>query len=149
MRHFNTGGPCNPKRHYMLPATDRLDMPAIRRLIRNESYFLLHAPRQTGKKTAMLELAKQLTASGDYTAAVVSMETGAAFPDDVGAAEIAILADWSFALEQQLPAELLPPPWETKPMGSQIAAALSLWAKTSPRPLVLLLDEIDAFKTIC
>ncbi len=146
MRHFNTGGPCNPKRHYMLPATDRLDMPAIRRLIRNESYFVLHAPRQTGKTTAMLELAKQLTASGDYTAAVVSMETGAAFPDDVGAAETAILADWSFALEQQLPAELLPPSWETKPMGSQIAAALSLWAKTSPRPLVLLLDEIDALQ---
>lgn len=35
MHHFNTGGPCDPRRNYMLPATEWLDMPAIQRLIRD------------------------------------------------------------------------------------------------------------------
>ncbi len=115
-------------------------MPAIQRLIRAESYFALHAPRQTGKTTAMLELARQLTASGDYAAAMVSMETGAAFPDDVGMAESAILADWYYTLELQLPSELLPPRWEPQTSGSQIRGALIAWAKSSPRPVVLFID---------
>lgn len=56
MRHFNTGGPCDPRRNYMLPATDRLDMPAIDRLIRNQSYFVLHAPRQVVSPIASASL---------------------------------------------------------------------------------------------
>ena len=30
-KYFNTAGPCNPAKHYMLPALDRL--PEIRRLV--------------------------------------------------------------------------------------------------------------------
>jgi molybdopterin-guanine dinucleotide biosynthesis protein len=37
---------------------------------------VLHAPRQTGKTTAMLALAQELTASGRYAAALVSAEGG-------------------------------------------------------------------------
>jgi len=33
---------------------------------RQRSYFVIHAPRQTGKTTAMLALAKELTDSGQY-----------------------------------------------------------------------------------
>ena len=47
---FNTAGPCIPGRHYMLPALDRL--PEVRRLVEDEDYFVVHAPRQTGKTTA-------------------------------------------------------------------------------------------------
>ena len=52
-RWFNVAGPCRPDIHYMLPATARL--PDVMRLIAQQSYFVLHAPRQTGKTTAMLE----------------------------------------------------------------------------------------------
>ena len=48
---FNTAGPCIPGRHYMLPALDRL--PEVRRLVEDEDYFVVHAPRQTGKTTAL------------------------------------------------------------------------------------------------
>ena len=50
-KFFNIAGPCLPNRHYMLPALDR--MPQIRRLVARETYFVLHAPRQTGKTTAV------------------------------------------------------------------------------------------------
>ena len=48
----------------MLSATDRL--PEIKQLIVQENYFVIHAPRQVGKTTAMLSLAQELTASGHY-----------------------------------------------------------------------------------
>ena len=53
-RYFNIAGPCIPEKHYMLPALDRL--PGIRRLVSREQYFVIHAPRQTGKTTALKEL---------------------------------------------------------------------------------------------
>ena len=89
-RFFNTAGPCNREDHYMLPAASRL--PDVGRLIAQKGYFVIRAPRQTGKTTAMLELARQLTKSGQHTAALLSMEVGAAFNDDIGAAESAIFA---------------------------------------------------------
>ena len=76
-RHFNTAGPCDPEVHYMLPPERRL--PGIRDVIDQQSYFVLHAPRQVGKTTSLVALAKALTAEGRYAALLVSMEVGAAF----------------------------------------------------------------------
>ena len=53
-RQFNIAGPCFPNEHYMLPALDR--MPEIRRLVAQRTYFVVHAPRQTGKTTAVQAL---------------------------------------------------------------------------------------------
>ncbi len=49
MKTFNTAGPVRPDDHYTVPALARWDMDEIRRLIVEERYFVLHAPRQTGK----------------------------------------------------------------------------------------------------
>lgn len=59
-RWFNTAGPCNPKDHCMLPTERRLG--DLRTLIERKAYFVVHAARQSGKTTAMLHLASQLTA---------------------------------------------------------------------------------------
>ena len=107
MRFFNTTGPCNPIDHYMLPATARLEGFDIDRLLVQKSYFVLHAPRQTGKTTAMLELAWQLTTAGAYIGVLVSMEVGAAFPDEIGLAEDAILGDRRQRIRFQLPTAYL------------------------------------------
>lgn len=144
MRFFNTAGPCNPEDHYMLPPMERL--PQVQRLIAQKGYFVIHAPRQTGKTTAMLALARELTAAGRYLAVLVSMEVGAAFNTDPGAAELAILRAWRRTAGWQLPAELQPPPWPTAPAGQGIGVALTAWAEAAPRPLVLFLDEIDALQ---
>ncbi len=145
MRFFNTAGPCNPDDHYMLPATARLADEQVFRLIDTKSYFIVHAPRQTGKTTAMHELARHLTISGQYISALLSMEVGAGLPDDVGAAESAILNDWEDAIRYQLPAGLHPQRWKTSAeSGRQIGAFLAQWAIAASRPLVIFLDEIDA-----
>jgi hypothetical protein len=73
-RFFNTAGPCKPDIHYMLPPTARL--PGVQQIIDRQGYFVIHAPRQTGKTTAMMALARQLTAAGRYVAVLVSLDGG-------------------------------------------------------------------------
>lgn len=128
----------------MLSPTVRL--PSLERLIRQRSYFVIHAPRQTGKTTAMLALAEQITSMGEYCAATLSVEVGNAFKDDIGGAESAILAAWRNKIQDRLPSDLQPPDWVSGPPGQRIQANLRLWAQNCPRPLVLFIDEIDSLE---
>jgi hypothetical protein len=144
MKYFNTAGPCRPELHYMLSASNRL--PELRRLIDQQLYFVIHAPRQVGKTTTMMQLAQELTRDGRYTALLVSMEVGAAFNDDIGKAELAMLGAWRGNARAWLPPDLQPPEWPTAENGQRIFAALELWAQHSARPLVVFLDEIDALE---
>jgi len=130
--------------HYALPALDRL--PTVRGLIERRACFDLHAPRQVGKTTALLTLAQELTAAGTHTAVLVSVEEGAPFTD-IGAAELAILQSWRRSAAWQLRAtNLEPPPWPVSAPGARVGDALAAWARASPRPLVVFIDEIDALR---
>ncbi|AFZ57279.1 AAA family ATPase [Anabaena cylindrica FACHB-243] len=143
-RWFNIAGPCNPEKHYTISATSRL--PDLSMLIEQESYFVVHAPRQTGKTTAMLALAQQLTATGRYAAVMVSAEVGSAFNHDPGAAELAILGAWQNTIEDNLPPELQPPTWVYNAPGQRIGENLRAWSRAIKRPLVLFIDEIDSLQ---
>jgi hypothetical protein len=143
-RHFNTTVPCKPDIHYTLPPTVRL--PDLGRLIEQQNYFVIHAPRQMGKTTAMLDLAKQLTATGKYAAVMVSAEVGAPFSHDPGSAELAILGSWRRAAQNRLPPELHPPTWPDAPPGQRIQIALEAWVKAIVRPLIIFIDEIDSLQ---
>jgi hypothetical protein len=48
-RRFNIAGPNQPDIHYTLDPEPRL--PGLRALVEQREYFVLHAPRQTGKTT--------------------------------------------------------------------------------------------------
>ncbi|MBE9065589.1 ATP-binding protein [Leptolyngbya cf. ectocarpi LEGE 11479] len=141
---FNVAGPCKPDIHYMLSPLARI--PQLDRLIAQQGYFVVHAPRQTGKTTAMLALAQQLTASGQYVALMVSAEVGAVFSQDLGAAELALLGSWRDRAENHLPNELYPPDWPEAASGQRIQAALRAWSRASTRPLVIFIDEIDSLQ---
>ena len=105
---------------------------------------MIHAPRQVGKTTVMLTLAQELTASGEYTALMVSVEVGSAFPDQPEISEKAILSAWLDAADFWLPSELNPDPHE--PPIQRIGSFLKNWVETSPRPVVLFIDEIDSLQ---
>lgn len=87
MRFFNTAGPCEPSRHYMVPAVPRL--PGAHELIDDGSYFVVHAPRQTGKTTTLRILARELTAAGKYAALYLTCEAGEVAQDDYEQAQLA------------------------------------------------------------
>ncbi|MEO1762267.1 MAG: ATP-binding protein [Cyanobacteria bacterium J06629_18] len=143
-RWFNTAGPCKAEKHYMLPPTSRL--PDLSILIEQESYFVVHAPRQTGKTTAMLALAQQLTESGRYAAVMVSAEVGSAFNNDPSASELAILGAWRNTIENYLPPELHPTTWVYDIPGQRINENLRAWSRAIKRPLVIFIDEIDSLQ---
>jgi AAA domain len=146
VRYFNTAGPCVPERHYMLPAAARL--PEALSLIEGWQYFIVHAPRQTGKTTTLAALAAQLTAAGGHVALRLSCERAEAWGDDIEAAELAVLDSIrGEAAARRLPSEFLPPdPWPDASPGSRLYAALQDWATGCPLPLVLFFDEIDALR---
>ncbi|MDR2679329.1 MAG: hypothetical protein LBC47_00810 [Tannerella sp.] len=73
-RFFNTTGPCNPEDHYMLPPEDRLVGAQLHRYIKDQLYWVLHAPRQTGKTTFLQSWAREINADGKVVACYVSVE---------------------------------------------------------------------------
>ena len=73
-RFFNNAGPIKPEMHYHLPLLQRLDWEEVQQLIREQRYFVLHAPRQTGKTSTLLAMMQALNASGDYACAYANIE---------------------------------------------------------------------------
>jgi hypothetical protein len=65
---FNATGPCVPEERYMLPVLSR--QPELEELIEGKFYFVLHAPRQSGK-TAYLQFHADIINSEGRTYALV------------------------------------------------------------------------------
>ncbi len=147
MRFFNTTGPVNPQDHYCLPPLERFDLDAILLLIQQKKYFVLHAPRQTGKTSALLALMTYLNGQGTYRCVYMNVEVGQAAREDVAAAMQAIrgeLAAWAQSILQDTFVDDI---WDEAfskygPYGV-FGAVLSLWAARDATPLVVLIDEID------
>ncbi|MCK6544813.1 AAA family ATPase [Myxococcota bacterium] len=129
----------------MLPAIERL--PEARPLIEAGGYFVLHAPRQTGKTTTLRALATELTSAGALAALYVTCEAAEVAGDDYEAAQLGILENIRIRAELDLPPELRPPdPWPSASPVSLLQVSLAAWASRCPRPLVLFFDEIDALR---
>ena len=148
MRFFNTAGPMKPDIHYCIPPLERLDAEQVRSLIRQQKYFVLHAPRQTGKTSALLALQDELNASGQYRSVYVNVEVGQSAREDVAAAMQAILSELSlgaeFVLDDLFVKNVRREALEESGPHDALRDTLSRWAANDARPLVLLIDEIDA-----
>ena len=133
--------------HYCIPPLDRVDLDEILRLIEWKKYFVLHAPRQTGKTSVLKALAERLNADGKYRCLYINVEPTQAVRDDIAAAIAIVLAELServleaFGDESvyKLQGEIL----QHQPPGMALNLLLRRWAGVSPRPVVLFVDEID------
>ncbi len=127
----------------MLPPERRLF--GIEALIERGQYFVVHAPRQSGKTTAFRTLAERLSGEGNYTALLTSCEAGQRLSADFEGSMATILAALATRAAGDLAPELRPPAVDkSQPAGNQLNDLLARWARTSSRPLVLFFDEIDA-----
>ncbi len=81
-RFFNTAGPNIPEDNYTIDPLSRIDIEDVLTLIRQKRYFVLHAPRQTGKTSCMLALRDYLNEKGDYFAVYANVEGGQASRND-------------------------------------------------------------------
>ena len=150
MRFFNTAGPMDAQDHYCIPPLERIDLDYVLNLIHGEKYLTLHAPRQTGKTSVLKALQDRLNsgAEGDYRCLHVNVEAAQIAREDIERAISAILQVLAGTAQTVLGDDSLDGiRCAVLARGSPDTAlweTLRRWARADPRPLVLLIDEIDA-----
>ena len=150
MRKFKTSGPVVAAEHYCIPPLERIDLEYVLGLIHDKEYFILHAPRQTGKTSALKALQDHLNsgAAGNYRCLYVNIEAAQVVREDVARAMETILDSLAARAQdaladrtlEQICDEVLA---KSRPTNA-LFRALNRWSRSDPRPLVLLIDEIDA-----
>jgi hypothetical protein len=147
-RFFNTAGPVDCRDHYCVPPLGRFDLDDVLTLIGQKKYFLLHAPRQTGKTTYLLALMAHLNAAGRYRALYANIEAAQTARENV-ALGIATVVQVIASRAQELLGDPAAPELARGILRDQtplaaLGAFLTAWCEASPQPVVLLLDEVDS-----
>lgn len=147
MRFFNTEGPVNCADHYCLPPLARIDLDAMLGLIAQKKYFLLHAPRQTGKTSCLLALADYLNRQGDYHAIYANIETAQVARENVEMGMTDVVWKIAMAARQQLgdvgAESLVQEVRSGTPATALVETFLTRYCERARLPVVLLLDEVD------
>ena len=143
LRFFNTTGPCNPNKHYMLPPEDRLVGAQLNRYIRDELYWVLHAPRQTGKTTFLQSWMRQINDTGEAVACYVSVERCQGLVE----IERAMPAICTSIRERARKFALPVPEANSVDASSMLSDILLNWSVlVAPKPLIVLFDEVDVLQ---
>ena len=145
-RFFNTAGPQTPDCYTIAPLT-RFDLDEVLTLIRRSRYFVLHAPRQTGKTSCMLALRDLLNQSGEYIAVYANVEAGQAARNNVNSVVLStvdtITREVRLVLKNDI-ADTVRQSVMNVSDASQLSEFLSSLCAALDKPLVLIIDEIDA-----
>ena len=149
MRFFNTEGPVRLDEHYAIQPLERVDIDELLGLIRAKRYFVLHAPRQTGKTSALIALRDLLNRgeAGDFRCVDVNVEVGQVARDDTARGIRAILgslADSALLLGDDYPTGVWLDVLADMGPENALKGLLTRWCVANPVPLVLLVDEIDS-----
>ncbi len=134
--------------HYCIDPLARINLAELLALIERKKYFVLHAPRQTGKTSTLLALQDRLNAAGTYRCLYVNVEGGQAAKEDTARAMQTILTEMGTRARRVLQDDFVEQSKAALAAAcgpdACLAECLTLWAERTARPLVLLLDEIDA-----
>lgn len=147
-RFFNTAGPVRTEDHYCLPPLGRFNLAEILNLIEQEKYFVLHAPRQTGKTSILLALRDYLNAEGQYTCLYINVEVAQSARENVERGIKAIIGEMASRARDLLQDEFLLENMTDilQQFGAEKALneLLTVWAQYNSKPTIILIDEIDS-----
>jgi len=147
-RFFNTAGPIKKDIHYFIEPLSRININEILSLIHQQKYFVLHAPRQTGKTSLLLALMNYLNNEGIYKCLYVNVETAQAARENVKDGIHTILKSLAINSFNRLNDSFLKDNWKQivdgNPEFLALQDALTQWCIESGKPVVLLIDEIDS-----
>src|SRR6056297_2858595 len=96
-KFFNTAGPIIEEDNYCIDPLKRINKDEIIELIAKKRYFILHAPRQTGKTSSLFALQDYINNEGRYKCLYVNIETAQTARSDVARGMKAILSSLDFA----------------------------------------------------
>ncbi len=142
MKRFNTTGLCNPKKHYMVNISEKLEK--IKALIENEEYFVINRPRQYGKTTTLTALENSLKEK--YLVISISFE---------GIGDIAFSNEEKFVIEfinliediLNCIDENLSETFKKLSLGvctlSNLSRLISKFIKKLDKEVILIIDEVD------
>ena len=146
-RFFNTAGPQKTELNYSIDPLSRFDLDEMLSLIRHQRYFVLHAPRQTGKTSCMLALRDYLNKEGTYVAVYANVEGGQAARNQVDRVVRAtcdvIASEASLITGSEMPLEVREKVLNVE-IDTQLSRFLQQLSMSFSKPFVLFLDEIDA-----
>ena len=147
-KFFNTEGPIKQDMHYCVDPLYRWDLGEVLTLIQQQKYFVLHAPRQTGKTSSLHALRDYLNEKGEYIAVHANIEPAQAAREDVAKGIKAVAGEIASTLHWDNNESLLYDNWarifETFGPEKALNEILKFWAETSPHPIVLVLEGVDA-----
>ena len=148
MRRFNTEGPVVARDHYCIPPLERVNLDEILELVRDKRYFVLHAPRQTGKTSVLLALQDLLNGgSADrYRCVYVNVEPAQAAGENVEHAirtVLSRLASRAHSLGDESLRDMRSDVLASSGAHDALGESPTRWCMADPKPLVLLIDEID------
>ncbi|MCL2779733.1 MAG: ATP-binding protein, partial [Polyangiaceae bacterium] len=147
-RHFNTAGPNQPAEHYSIDSFTRINWPEIQELIDAKKYFVLHAPRQTGKTTLLQAIVDRLNGEGRYDTLRMNVEMAQAARDDVAMGDRLIVTQLIDQADIWFPESWIAREGTSfcasRQPGALLNGLLTQWARHAPKPIVLLIDEIDS-----
>ena len=119
-------------------------------LIREEKCFILHAPRQMGKTSALLALADLLDSGsvGSYCCLCINAESAQIAREYVSNAVTAVIDELGTSEHDNLGGDsieaICTAVLALNRPRTAFKRTLSRWARADPRPPVLLIDEIDS-----
>ena len=147
MKRFNNAGPSVAADNYIIDPLRRIREDEVETLIDEKRYFILHAPRQTGKTTCLLALRDFLNAKGDYVCVYANIEAAQAARNNVQSVIATVCGtiarELNFVLGSNLGREVLTR-FETEEPNLRLTDYLTELSIQVGKPLVLMLDEIDA-----
>ena len=146
-RFFNTAGPNRPKEQYTIDPLSRFDLDDVLMLIRQKKYFVLHAPRQTGKTSCLLALRDYLNSNGDYIAVYANVEGGQASRNNVKSvvkSTVDTLAERCRLILKNDVARNVRNSVQDEGEDSMLSTFLRRLCEEIEKPMVLFIDEIDA-----
>ena len=142
MKEFNTTGLCNPKKHYMVDISNKLEN--IKKLVEKEKYFIINRPRQYGKTTTLVALENSL--KDEYLVISISFEgtdiNSFSTPQNFCNLFVELVSENLDYVDEKLSALFVS---FSKDINSltNLSRAISRFIKEIDKEVILIIDEVD------
>ena len=145
-RHFNVNGYCDPKLHYMVDLSGRLQK--VKAMVDAGEYFVINRARQYGKTTLLMALEKYLR--DDYL--VLSLDFQMLSFDSFEKEEKFVasfsneLLEYSNQMPERIKTELEKFVRNSDGQNSLyfLFKTLNMWCRETEKRMVLMIDEVDS-----